>query len=110
MLLNSGVLRSVEDRAAFVESFLAAASRDQAAAALCSANVPRPSASSLISLRHSPQAPRQRTGREHDGRTTAKLVGSGRWRALRSVDLGFCQIKGEPVGRRTFAEQSAPPA
>lgn len=36
--------------------------------------------------------------------TPTMLAGSGRWGALRS------KIKGEANGRRTFAEQSAPPA
>ncbi len=104
MLLNSGVLRSVEDRAAFVESFLAAASRDQAAAALCSANVPRPSASSLISLRrarHRPDPMSLEVVLPSNSHPVRRLGAWGEWRS---------GIKEEAAGRGTAAEPLTPSA
>ncbi len=38
------------------------------------------------------------------GKQTTDARCRGRCSGWRSMDLGFCQIKGEPRGRRTFAE------
>ena len=104
-----------------------------------SANVPRPAASSLISLRHPPQHPRQRAFVACSARTPTVLERSGRWGAKRRSYWGHqfryatngyglrariptvlersgwwgaqrSGIKEEAAGRGTAAELSAPPA
>jgi len=69
-----------------------------------SANVPRPSASALILLRHPPRRPRQRAPVVCAARAPTLFAGSGWWGAQRSG------IKKEAAGRVTAAELSAPSA
>ena len=80
--------------------------QDLADGALSSAAVTRPSASFLMPLR---RAPRQPDPSSRVGVRAAQITDArcrGRSSGWRSVDLGFCQIKQETVGRVTFAEPS----
>ena len=110
-------------------------SRDQVVGALCSATVPRPSGSSLMSLRrarhrpdlastlvHSRTPSHSRPSRQSRPLRHSREGGNpvlsnthlarclGAWGEWRSVDLGFCQIKEEAEGRGTFAEPLTPSA
>ena len=84
--------------------------RAEGAAVSASANVPRPSASSLIwqipksTLRHPLHRPLQRSSVVFAARTPTLLEGSGWWGAQRSG------IKEETAARGTAAELSAPAA
>ena len=86
------------------QSFRAAASRDHADAVLCSANVPRPAASSRMELhraRHRPDLA-DVMGLQLSSPHHARCPGAwGEWRS---------EIKGERVARRTFAESFTPSA
>ena len=83
--------------------------QDLADGALSSAAVTRPSASFLMPLRRAPRQPdpSSRVGGRAAQTTNARC--RGRCSGWRSVDLGFCQIKEEAVGRVAFAEPSTAP-
>ena len=85
-------------------SFRASSSRDHADAVLCSANVPRPAASSRMELhraRHRPDLA-DVMGLQLSSPHHARCPGAwGEWRS---------EIKGERVARRTFAESFIPSA
>ncbi len=83
---------------------LAAASRDQAGGALCSATVPRPSGSSLMSLRRARRRPDLAKRVETSPLHTHHARRPGAWGEWRS------EIKEEAAGRRTFAELLTPSA
>jgi hypothetical protein len=117
MLLTSGVCLGLSDFAFveglsyFVGSFLVETSRDQTGGALCSATVPRPSGSSLMSLRRARHRPDPTSTIRHSReggnpvlpRTHhARCLGAwGEWRS---------GIKEEAEGRGTAAKLLTPSA
>ncbi len=90
--------------------FLATASRDQAGGALCSATVPRPSGSSLMSLRRARHRPDPTSVAVIQPSNSFPVRCIGAWGKWRSVDSGFFQIKEEAEGRGIFAEPLTPSA
>ncbi len=84
--------------------FQATTSRDQAAAALYSAHVLRPSGSPLTSLRRARHRPDLANVMGNPQMYTHHARCLGAWGEWRS------EIKGEAEGRRTFAEPLTPSA